>query len=199
MATLSELRNRIKRDLIITTTEYDTRIDDAIRSALRSLKQGKYWFLLKRENVTLATNNDSVALPSDLGSLKAARLLSSGAWYAQGRGFTQKPLDVLYREYKTYATTQQPEFWALEGTSLVTDSSADADYTIELSYWRKDASEPTSDAATSVWFEDGLDLIRTKAIVLFKSGEGWTVKDMDLKNERDALSDLQSRNNLYAV
>lgn len=168
--TLSQIRSRIKSDLAINSSIYDAQIDDAIRSAIRQYKGRAFWFLEKVDSLTFEEDTTSAALPSDFGSLILARVLRNGSYYdltyvAGWRDFT--------REYRaSYSdgalVSSYPQAFSLLGESLHFDVTADTDYTIELSYYKHDATEPTADGHTSVWLDDGRDAIRSLAFAMFK-------------------------------
>lgn len=170
MATLSTIRNRIKSDLELSGTARDSQIDDAIRSAIRWYNGSQLWFLQKKDAVTLLTGNDSVALPSDFGSLKprSGRLPYSGIYYSQGYGFDQYTWAELNGRFRSNLTSARPTKYAISGSTLYVDCLADGDYAIELTYFKKDATEPTGDSGTSFWFEEGQDAIRARAMAFFK-------------------------------
>lgn len=200
MATLSTIRNRIKSDLELTGTIRDSQIDDAIRSAIRWYNGSPLWFLQKKDAVTLATGNDSVALPSDFGSLKprSARLPYSGIYYSQGYGFNQETWAELNGRYRSNLTSARPTKYAVMGTSIYVDCLSDSDYAIEITYYKKDATEPTGDNGTSFWFEEGQDVIRSRAMAFFKDeAQDYEAKADDWARADAYYSKLLEQSNLY--
>jgi len=183
VATLSTIRDHIKTDLfIIGSTDYDAQIDNAIRSALRLMWGKQFWFLQTSQSITLATSATSVALPTNFSAPNTFRLSASGVWLGDGRGFDFLGYNRFEREKlrDTTLLTQQPSACAILGSTLYVDCTSNADYTISCNFWKKDASLPTSSGDTSVWFDEGYDVIRSRAMVIFKrEAQGFTVADTD--------------------
>lgn len=170
MANLLTLRTRIKADLSVNGTEYDTQVDDAIRSALRNRRGAEFWFLEKTDTITLTSATNSVSLPSDFANPISFRLSSGGVWKGQKNGFQFISYNKLETEYLQSVTlaTGIPAYCAVLNTTIYTDKLASSSLTIQCRYYRKDASLPTDDTDTSVWFDDGYDVIRADAMLLFK-------------------------------
>lgn len=197
MASLSDVRSRIKRDLVIQTTEYDTQIDDAIRSAIRFYQGRPFWFLQKTATVTLLTGNRTVALPTDYAAYKRLRLKVNGLWQWHGNGIAVVPYNELLEEYTDDTTSARPSVLAIAEGYIHADVLADADYTISLTYYKKDTTLPSGDSDTSVWLDDGQDAIRTRAMAMFKDEtsfkNGASVQDWQRADRY--LSELTSTNN----
>jgi hypothetical protein len=168
--TFGTLKNRIlsdsKRD-----SSYLAPIGDAIVSAIRRYEHMRIWLNSARTSLTLTSTSDSVALPSDLKAINSIKLIdSTGTVYSEGHGFNQMTLIELEEiQYISPKPTQRPDSWAVEGLTLYVDSLADADYTIILSYFKKDASYPSADSDTSIWFADeAIEMIRYQAMAIFE-------------------------------
>jgi len=182
MATLSDLRDQIKSDLILTGTAYDAQVDNAIRSALRKLRGKRYWFLKKMDDLTLVSGNYSVALPDDYGAPYMFELLYNGYRASDGQGFDFLTFDRLKREYwvTNPLVTTVPIACATLNDALYVSCIADQNYTIPITYYQQDATLPVSDSDTSVWFDDGYDLCRVLAAYMFKhESQGYTVNEED--------------------
>lgn len=181
MAILSDIRERIKSDMVIVGTVYDAQIDDAIRSALRELRNRKFWFLEKAGTITLLETNTSVALPSDFAAGDTFDLLTSNYRYTDGHGFDLVSYADLKRDYWREATipTGTPEACAIFANTLYVSHTADQDYSITVTYFKKDTTEPSA-SETSVWFDDGYDVVRSKAQYIFKrDSHQYTVTEAD--------------------
>lgn len=170
MATLSTMRDRIKSDLVLSGSAYDAQIDDAIRSSIRFYTARPLWFLEQKTTLTLASGDDSVSLPSDFAAelRDGVRILISGTYYANNSGFDRQEWDVLEADYRYALSSGTPRNWAIYAGSIFVDALASDNYTISISYIKKDATLPTGDTDTSVWFDEGYDAIRTRALAIFK-------------------------------
>lgn len=200
MSTLLDLRSRIKRNLAIDGTLYDQDIDDSIRSALSMYEQRPMWFLETLANVTLTTGNDSTALPDNFGSPKDARILVNNTYRSRADGeFVFHNFDELQSMYRTQLQSNIPRNYSFFAQRIYTDALANDDYEIELTYYKKDATQPTDDTDTSVWFGEGIDLIRATAMAIFKdeAQEYDSARDW----QRAALYEkkLNGRNTLFKV
>lgn len=172
MATLSDLRTQIKLDTRVNGTEKDTQIDNAIRSALRQLRGKKYWFLRAIGDLTLSSGN-SVSITATLTDFAAPdtfKISDGNTWRFDGRGFDFLTYENLERQYLQSVTlsTNIPSACAVLNGTLYTSHNVDGSYTIHCSYYKQDATLPTADAATSVWFDEGYDVVRALAMSIFK-------------------------------
>lgn len=193
MTTAGNLRDHIKSDLIINGTDYDTQILNAIWSALRQLRNKRYWFLEDSDTVTLLAGNSSIALPSNYAAPKNFRYVSNGVWQRDGAGFDfYMNKEDLEREYwlTDPLQTQPPRACAEFGGTLYVSDLADASYTIYLDFYQKDATLLAA-SETSVWFDDGYDAVRTLAQYIFKrDAQGFTATDEDGSMHASALARL---------
>lgn len=188
MVTLSNIRGRVKSDLAITSTEYDTQIDDSIRSAIRFNEGKPFYFLEKNDDITLLESSSSVALPSDFSGVKKKgfKLLYNGHYLGDGDGFDKIAWDDLNNLYRSNLTDGTPRRCAILGTSLYVDVTADSDYTINVTYYKKDTTLPTADGQTSVMFEEAQDVIYSRAKQLFKMN----AENFDATPNDSALADF---------
>ena len=200
MATLLDMRTRIKSALAIQGTEFDTDIDDSIRSSLLELQQGRMWFLEKKGTVTLLDGADSVALPDDFGSGKNARILINTVYRGETQGFIKHDFRTLEEVYRRTLYDGYPQNYAYYGTTLYVDVTANADYPIDLTYYQKDVTLPTDDTDTSIWFDDGYDAVRTLAMAMFKDEvEGYDTAPADWSRAENYASKLRGRNTYFQL
>lgn len=202
MATAGDIRDHIKSDLIITGTDYDAQILNAIQSALRQLRVRKFWFLVKSDNLTLTQSASSVSLPIDFGAPDTFDIIdASGTRFVNGRGFDFISYDALRNKYwdTQTLTSQLPEACAILGTTLHFSHLADQAYTVPIVYYRKDATLPTADD-TSVWFDDGYDVVRSMAQYIFKrESQHYTANEEDGSMVTNYLSALERNHERYMV
>ena len=201
MATLLDMRTRIKNALAIQGTEFDTDIDDSIRSALLQYQQEPMWFLEATTTITLASGSDSVALPSDFAQPRWAYVQINGIYRGEKDGsFKRYTFEELEEFCRQQLVSGSPRAYAYYAGLLYVDVSANADYIIKLNYFKKDETLPQDDTDTSVWFNDGYDAIRTLAMAMFKdeveeyqsAGNDWARADRYLR-------DLRKRNTQYQL
>lgn len=167
-ATQLEMRQRILKEVKDSQqTQYESFIDDALRSAILFYSDQKLWFLQKMETVMLLETASSVAVPTDFQLIISLRISVDSRWRGDVDGFQQKTHDQLQGFSQDQTLTGVPRYWALFGSSFYMDKLADDDYALEVSYYKKDTSLPDADGDTSVWYDDGKDLIRNKAIEYF--------------------------------
>lgn len=171
MATLSDIVDDIKNDLVITGSDYDSRIKGAVRSSLRQLRKKRYWFLKTSDTITLISGDSSVSLPSNFGVDFSFSFVSGGKRYKDGDGLDFLTYDRLQSEYHTISplNTGTPRACAVWGTTLYFSDIADTNYTIDCLFYAQDATLPTVDSDTSIWFDDGYDLVKAMAQFIFKS------------------------------
>lgn len=162
--TLAQLRTRIRNEINKPSTQYDTFIDDAIRSAIRFYSGERFWFLEETTTLTLASGNSSTALPTNFGLHRKLRVKVNNIWRTHGKGFDHITFDELKDEFTDASATGAPTNWATFGAAIYVDKAADSNYEMDIAYIKKDTSLPDADGETSVWFEDGQDLIREKAM-----------------------------------
>ena len=199
MATLQDVRERIKSDMAITGSIYDVQIDDAIRSALRELRGRKFWFLEAVGTTTIPSGSAGGALPSDFGNPGSFSLITGGLWLGDGNGFDFLSLEKLKQDYwNTFPIpTGQPEACSIVNRTLYSSHTADQDYTVSLFYFRQDAAPPTA-AETSVWFDDGYDVVRSKAQYIFKrDSQQYTVSEADGDMADMHMKTLERRHERY--
>ena len=190
--TAGDIRTRIKSDLIINSTDYDTQIIAAIQSALRQLRGKRYWFLKEIGTLTLLSGASSVALPDDYSAPYEFELINNGTRCGDGFGFDYLTFDRLKREYwlTSPLQTTQPVACATFGSLLYVSCLANDNYSIPITYYKQDVTLPDA-GDTSVWFDDGYDVVRTLAQFIFKRDSlAFTVGEEDGNMYARALDNL---------
>lgn len=181
MATAGDLRDHIKADLVINGTDWDVQVLNAIHSALRQLRGKKFWFLLGDEDLTTTTSQEYVTLPTDYAASRSFDMLYGGTRKYDGNGFDFLEYDKMRRKYwlANPIATGVPQACAVFNGRLYLSCYADATYTIPATYYRKDASLPGADD-TSLWFDDGYDVVRALAQMIFKrDAQGFMATEED--------------------
>ncbi len=169
MSTLAAVRNEVKANLGIVGTSQDSAIDGYVRTVLRQQRQKRYWFLRRRATLTLSQGGYSVSLPSGFSVPDFADLIYNSTRYKQKTGFALVDYDNLTALIpNSTRDTRRPAAWAIafDGT-LETDSLAEVAATIEMVYFAQDATLPSADGDTSIWFDDGFDFIRASTQTLY--------------------------------
>jgi len=197
MAVLSDLVSDIKDDLTIAGTRYDDKIKRAVRSTLTLLRGSKLWFLETSYPITLVTGDTSELLPTDFATKVSATLISDGITYTHRNGFQWVNYEDLENNYMTTSPLQtaRPDKWSISRGRIYFNTVAAADYTVNLRYVKKDVSLPVNDGDTSIWFDEGYELIRTSAIVAFKrTASGFKIEEDDLLAVKIAEEALDRQN-----
>jgi hypothetical protein len=196
MVTLADVRNSIKSTLVVNGTDYDTQIDDAIRSAIRQQRGKKYWFLKKRGTFSLTSTNSSVAFTSTLTDFSAPDTFSisdGSTWYQDGKGFDFLTYENLERDWLGPVTlpSGRPQACAVVDGTLYTSHIANITYTIRASYFQQDATLPATGTDVSIWFDEGYDLIKALAMYIFKrDDQQFAATEEDGDRVRDCINSL---------
>ena len=169
MSTLAAVRNEVKANLGIVGTSQDSAIDGYIRTVLRQQRQKRYQFLRRRTTLTLSQGGYSVALPSGFSVPDFANLIYQSRKYGQETGFALTDYSVMTGSiYTGTRISKQPTMWSIAfDNTIELDSLAQDAATIEFVYFCQDATLPTADSDTSVWFDDGFDFIRAATQTLY--------------------------------
>lgn len=192
MATAGDMRDQIKSDLILNGTDYDAQILNAIHSALRQYRGKRFWFLEAGATLTTTINSETVSLPADFSAPLDFELLYQGSRLRDGYGFDYLTFDRLKREHWTTNPLQTtvPRACAVYSNALYLSCLANAAYSIPCTYYKQDETLPAAEA-TSVWFDDGYDAIRTLAQMIFKrDAQGFMATEEDGDMARAALDRL---------
>lgn len=166
--TVATTREEIKSNLVIVGTIYDTQIDAAIRSALRQLRIRQFWFLETLADLSLSSGASTLTLPTNFASAGTFDIISGGSRYSDGDRFDFLSLEDLRAKYYTTdpISTGTPEACAISGTTLYFSHISDQAYTIPSIYYAKDVT--TAEGDTSIWEDDGYDVLRSMAQYIFK-------------------------------
>lgn len=181
MAVVSDVLDQIKSDLVIVGSDYDTQIVNAIHSALRALRKRKYWFLETIADLTLPIGESSLTLPTNFSTAWSFDLINTGEVLVDRNGFDFIDLNEMRNNYYRVSPlpTVQPNACAISKNTLYFSSIADKEYTIPAIYYEQDATLPTT-SETSVWFDDGYDVVRSLAYMIFKrDSQHYTASEED--------------------
>lgn len=185
MTTVADIRDRIKSDLTLTDTEeYDTLLVNAVQSALRQLRKRRYWFL--EAFATLTSTADSLEIDikaqlPDYSALKSVDMIYQSARYYDRMGFDLVTFDTLRADYWTQSTilTQKPRACAEFNNTLYFSDKCPTALSFPIVYYKQDATLPAA-SQTSIWFDDGQDMVRALAMYIFKRDtQGYTVNEAD--------------------
>jgi len=168
VGTLSEAVDRIKADLVISGTVYDSQIKEALRSALRSLRGKRYWFLRGTYSLTLTEGDSYETLPTDFSVPDKASYVAQGMRYSDKSGFNTVPYQKLVYDHYSVIQTGQPVSCAYNGDKIYFSHVADTNYTIDLEYFTQDSTLPTADADATVWGDEGYDVWVQLGKIIFK-------------------------------
>lgn len=195
MATAQDIIDDIKADLTLEGSEYDTQLLRAIQSSLRQLRGKRYWFLKGYGSLTCTASSSSLTITSSISNfsvLDTAELVDSGVRYTQGEGFDFLSFNDLRAQHWTIdpLNTGRPTAYAVEDTTMYFSHLCGDTYTVYLTYYKQDATLPSA-AGTSLWFDDGYDVIRAMAQYNFKrDAQGMTPKEADADMVSLAISNL---------
>ena len=175
MATLSDMVSHIKSDLARNGSVDDAQIKNCIRSALRFYRARAFWFLSTTNSYTLSDSSSTMAAPATFGRLIDLRLVVGGRLVRLTKCDSREDLEQPFISDST-PPSGQPAAYALQGNTFYFDRTADGDITVRLDFYAKDETLPASDGDTSIWFDEGYDVIRARARSLFKrESEEWDV------------------------
>lgn len=174
MSTLGAVIDAVKANLEIVDTEKDAIISGFVRTALRQLQKKRYWFLLKRTNLTLVSGGSSVTLPSDYSTIKTIHLIKNNNIYTQNNGFDIVNYDDFYADYLT--TSEVPTGYPCACTildnnsekAILFDKSPSSNLIVPITYYAQDTTLPTSSSDISIWFDEGFDLVRALTQLLYQ-------------------------------
>lgn len=166
MATLGDVADDISRRLVLDGSGKTAELYDCIRQAIRMNQRKRYWFLRTTGNVTIAAGAGSISVPADFSMIESVDLLADGYRYTHKSGqFRLMDWNDFKDTYLTSTTlpTGTPSACSLVNTTLYINYAPSTDLTAAFTYFKKDISLPTAAGQTSVWFDDGYDLIRSTA------------------------------------
>lgn len=168
--TFQTLYERIEREVLKQTgTSYQADVKNAIVTAIRFCEAEPVWFTEKvGSDLTLNASSNNVSLPSDFSRMMDLRIVVSGSVRGKDTGFA--PVGNLSElRAKAGATTRAdaPAYWCLVNNKIYVDTTPDDSYTLKIDYNCKDAAYPSSGSDTSIWFDEGQDVIRWHAMGIF--------------------------------
>lgn len=142
---------------------FDTHAENQIIAAIRSYEGRHFTFLEGSDTPTLSSGAYQEALPSNFKTPLEIRLKdANNRWKGENDGFKQETLrEVLDKRYDT--TQREPACYTIFDGNLQFDSYADQDYELELYYLKGDATLPNNDTLSSVYFDDGREMILSRA------------------------------------
>jgi hypothetical protein len=169
--TIAQTKERIKRDLVIPNSDWDASIVDAIHTTLNMLAGKKYWFLEASETLTVLSGTSTANLPADFGAVNQFTLINGTTRATDLHGFDfYSDFSRFQEDWRTDATVPAgtPVACAIRGNVLHVSHAVASATLIECMYFKKDASLPLAESATSVWGEEGFDVLRSLATQVFK-------------------------------
>ncbi len=190
--TFGTMKTRIQAETNRPSTANLTYIGDAIVTAIKFYEAKPIWFTEKKDTVTLSSASNNVSLPSDFKRIINLRLAySASAYRGKGTGFDPKTMKELEEDWTDPTLSQTPVEWALFGSKIYVNCLADQSYTLPITYNYGDSTYPSADGDTSVWFEEGADIIRYKAMATFYRDK---LHGYDLADKADAKAEELYRN-----
>ena len=174
MSTLGAVLNAVKDNLEIVDSDKDATINGFARTALRQLRKKRYWFLLKRTNLTLTASTNTITLPTDYSTIESVHMQAGGVILTKNTGFFLVNYDDFYAEFLTNTTVPSGDPTACTVLDNVSESSIlfnrapTANRTVPITYYVQDATLPTSIDDASVWGDDGFDLWRALTQLLYQ-------------------------------
>lgn len=202
MSTVTNIVDDIKSDLTLNGSDYDNQIIRAIQTRLRGLRGRRFWFLEAYGSLTATSNSETIdigAAYSDYSATKSIDLIADNARFYDKQGFDLLKFDKLRARYWSQATIQtgRPEACAVLNKTLYLSHKAQSAYTLQFTYYKQDATLPGA-GGTSIWFDEGYDVIRSGAMYIFKrDAEGMLATEADydmMVMAEKALSDQHTSN-----
>ena len=171
MTLCSDIRDYIKSDLaLVDTEEYDSQIVRAIQSALRQLRGKRYWFLKAYTTLTSTAGSptiDILAQVPDFSAIGSIDCLYQSQRTTQGNHFKLVLFDTLRDDYwRDTLQTERPLACAEDNGTLYLSHNAPSGATFPMVYYKQDATLPAA-SGTSIWFDDGQDVVREMAMYIF--------------------------------
>lgn len=162
MTTFATMVSRI-RDELHRGTEHDTRIKQAIESAIAYYGERRFFFNTKRATSTTADGSEYIALPTDFMEVDSLIMTEDDSndplEERTPRWIEQHKLQVSYES--------RPECFAIQNNELRLWPVPDDTYSLLMTYHcvLPEVSVSASDAATNAWMTTGEELIRLHAKV----------------------------------
>lgn len=196
--TFLQMKTRVQAELNRPSTTYTSAIGDAIVSAIRFFEAKPVWFTEASSTLSLLINTNNIALPSNFKAMNTLKIPVGGYYRTQGTGFDQVQYKNLQREVIDSTKVDTPTKWADWTGKVYINCLADANYTLTIDYYKGDTTAPSADADTSIWFDEGQDLISVKAQAIFyrrRLHDFQTAQVYDAE-ANDIYNNLLSRSNM---
>lgn len=167
--TLGQMKTRVFARVNKTSTTsiqgvtLDTIAGEELLAAIRLYEGKPWWFLEDNDAMTLDGGTSQEALPANFGTPIDLRIQVNGTWLGWDDDF--RP--ATYREVKARrlnTDTGTPSRWAIFGGNLEFDKVADANYTLDFDFYKRDATLPSADSVSSVFFDEAQELILNRAV-----------------------------------
>lgn len=196
--TLGDLKTQIQAITSRVSSDFADFAQLGILSAIKYMETEHPYVLQKSGTVTVLANTNSIPLPDDLNQLIYVQYNIGGVVYNVPVGFQGMTYPELLNLFSTTTQVGNPTAYAVFNESLYIFPFSTNDFTYTLSYYYTDATYPSSDSDTSVWFNDAtLDCVRTKAIEWFYRFplESPQLADTYLVTFNDYLRNLRMKSN----
>lgn len=167
--TFGTLKARIQQEVNKPSTAYLTPIGNAIVSAIRFYEKTPAPFNEVVASLTLSSGDSSVALPADYALTVDLKLYDTNRYFGSKSGFSGSDYVSVSDYLSCNANPCRPAYYAVFGNNFYFSAIANKDYSLRLAYNNKDTAYPSGDNDTSLWFGDGLDIIRYHAMGIFYS------------------------------
>lgn len=161
MSTFGTMVGKIRSDLN-RGSDFDSRIKQAIESAINFYRARRLGFNMKRATTSTSSGTEYYALPTDFLEVDSLRVLDASNHYSHMREVSFRWIDErsAYQDY-----TNVPETYAVQNRELRLYPIPDDAYTLQMSfvYDLAGVSASAADAATNTWMTEGEELIRAHA------------------------------------
>jgi hypothetical protein len=201
MTNTADIIAHIKSDLVLSNTEeYDSQLLSAVHSALRRQRGARYWFLFGFTSLNTTASSESIDIRAqvpDFGAISKAEAIYNGQRYTDKMGFAKMDFAQLRAKYwqQSPIPEGQPYAYAERNGTLYLSHKAPSVYTLQMEYYKQDASLPAL-SGTSIWYDEGYDLIKSLAQYIFKrDAQGMLPQeaDADMVDVAKAALDKQHR------
>ena len=137
--------------------EYINRMKDVLDNTLCSMNSS---YVHGTATLTLSTAANSIDLSANLnsGDYDTVRAVWIGSDEKE-----KISSDMMYYKRQFISDTREPDFWAMEGIYMIFDSTADADYSVEVSY---NKTTPTLALTDNMPYADKFNQIFRELLVM---------------------------------
>lgn len=196
MATYLEAKNQILQELLPfgNPTVLDTAVSRAIISAQKFHENlNTYWFTEDSTAIVSVVNQDVYTLSSNIVQIYSLAYTENSSRYFP----VQKPLSFV-NELKVTPFTAIPRYYSIFKKQLTFYPIPSGSRTVSISFQQKIQDPPGSagGSSTTRWFQEGLDLIisRAKILVFENVIRDFTVSRAIRAQESEILEALINRN-----